>query len=86
MDNEGTSDIFVKAYIDDKDKKESDCHYRCGNGKASFNYRLCYTLQAPRKNYNLTMQTWDRDLFKSNDFIGEVQLPLQHLFEDAIAI
>lgn len=29
MDNEGTSDVFVKAYVDDKDKKETDTHYRC---------------------------------------------------------
>jgi len=28
-DAEGTSDVFIKAFIDDKDKKESDCHYRC---------------------------------------------------------
>ena len=55
MDAEGVSDIFIKAYIDDKDKKESDCHYRCGNGKASFNYRLLYNVKAPRKNYNITL-------------------------------
>lgn len=41
-DFEGTSDVFVKAHIDDKDKKETDTHYRCQNGKASFNYRLLY--------------------------------------------
>jgi hypothetical protein len=29
MDAEGTSDVFVKAFIDDKDKKETDTHYRC---------------------------------------------------------
>ena len=86
MDWEGTSDVFVKAWFDDKEKKESDCHYRCSNGKASFNYRLLYNIKAPRKNYLLTLQTWDRDLFKSNDFIGEVQLPLDDLFQDAILL
>jgi hypothetical protein len=55
MDVEGTSDVFIKAYIDDKDKKETDCHYRCKNGKASFNYRLLFNLKAPRKNYNMTL-------------------------------
>ena len=55
MDTEGVSDIFIKAYIDDKDKKETDCHYRAQNGKGSFNYRLVYNLKAPRKNYNLTL-------------------------------
>jgi hypothetical protein len=39
-DFEGTSDVFIKGYIDDKDKRETDTHYRCMNGKASFNYRL----------------------------------------------
>lgn len=85
MDAEGTSDVFVKAFVDDKDKKETDTHYRCTTKKASFNYRLLFNVSAPRKNYNLTLQTWDRDLFKSNDFIGENQIPLQYLFEDAIA-
>ena len=28
MDAEGVSDVFCKAYLDDKDKKETDCHYR----------------------------------------------------------
>lgn len=85
MDAEGTSDVFIKAYVDDKDKKETDTHYRCSSKKASFNYRMLFNVKAPRKNYNLSVQTWDRDLFKSNDFIGENQLPLQHLFIDAIA-
>ncbi len=71
MDAEGTSDVFVKAYVDDKDKKETDTHYRCSTKKASFNYRMLFNIKAPRKNYNLSIQTWDRDLFKSNDFIGE---------------
>lgn len=81
---EGTSDVFVKAFIDNNDKKETDTHFRCQNGKASFNYRLLYDVKAPTNNYNLTLQTWDRDLFKSNDFIGETQFSLKELFEDAI--
>lgn len=48
-DVEGTSDVFMKAYIDDKDKKETDTHYRCQDGKASFNYRLLYNVPAPRQ-------------------------------------
>jgi len=54
-DAEGTSDVFMKAYIDDKDKKETDTHYRCMNGKASFNYRLLYNVPAPRTNYLLVV-------------------------------
>lgn len=29
MDVEGTSDVFIKAHIDDKDKQETDTHFRC---------------------------------------------------------
>ena len=47
-DVEGTSDVFIKAYIDDKDKKTTDTHYRCMNGDASFNYRLLFDVKAPR--------------------------------------
>jgi hypothetical protein len=54
-DVEGTSDVFIKAFIDDKDKKETDTHFRCQNGKASFNYRLLFDAKAPRQNYNLTL-------------------------------
>ena len=72
MDAEGTSDVFIKAHIDDTDKQETDTHFRCQDGNASFNYRLLYNVSAPRKNTTLTLQTWDKDLFASNDFIGEI--------------
>ena len=29
MDVEDCSDVFIKAYVEDKDRKETDCHYRC---------------------------------------------------------
>ena len=84
MDIEGTSDVFIKAHIDDNDNGETDTHFRCSDGSASFNYRILFDLKAPRQNTTLTIQTWDRDLFASNDFIGEIQLPLKHMFEDCI--
>ena len=41
MDIEGTSDVFFTDYIDNKNEKvETDTHYRCMTGDASFNYRL----------------------------------------------
>lgn len=54
-DVEGTSDIFIKAWMNDKDKKETDTHFRCSNGKASFNYRLVYNAKAPSQNYLFTL-------------------------------
>ena len=78
MDIEGTSDVFFRGYFGEQDKsnkqvKETDTHYRCSNGAASFNFRLLYDIKAPLKNdeYTYSLQCWDRDLFKSNDLIGE---------------
>lgn len=41
-DMEGVSDVFIRTYVDDDDKKDTDTHYRCSNGKASFNYRILF--------------------------------------------
>ncbi len=41
MDAEGTSDVYIRAFFDSKkDPLETDTHYRCQTGNASFNYRL----------------------------------------------
>lgn len=29
MDEEGTSDVFIRAFFDSNNAKETDCHYRC---------------------------------------------------------
>lgn len=29
MDVEGTSDVFIRSYFDNKDAQETDTHYRC---------------------------------------------------------
>lgn len=43
MDIEATSDVYCRAFFDSKEEvHETDTHYRCQNGKASFNYRLLY--------------------------------------------
>ena len=39
---------------------------------------------APTNNYNYAIQIWDRDFFASNDLIGEANIDLRPLFEDAI--
>lgn len=84
MDIEGTSDVYCRSFFDSKEEvHETDTHYRCQNGKASFNYRLIYTVKHPRKNYDLTLQVYDRDFFKSNDIIGEATIDLANLFDDS---
>lgn len=51
MDVEGTSDVFIKCFFDNKNALETDTHFRCQTGKASFNYRLLFNEQYPRKDY-----------------------------------
>jgi hypothetical protein len=41
-------------------------------------------MSAPTDYYNFTIQVWDRDFFASNDLIGEAQIDLKPLFEDAV--
>lgn len=85
MDVEGTSDVFIKAYIDDEDKRTTDTHYRCQNGEASFNYRINFDVKSPKKdpNYLLVLQAWDFDVFAKNDYICEWTLNIAPLFENA---
>jgi len=82
MDVEGTSDVFIKASFDNDDVQETDTHWRCQNGKASFNFRILFKMKIPRKEYKLTLTAWDRDLLKSNDIICSWHIDLAPMFED----
>ena len=86
MDDEGTTDGFIKCFFDSKNAKETDTHYRNQNGACSFNYRLLFNLEHPAKSkehYKLKVQAYDRDFFKSNDLIGEQSLDLQPVIRDS---
>ena len=83
MDDEGTSDVYIRGFFDSrKDALETDTHYRCQTGEASFNYRLLYNIEHPRKDYRFTVQAYDRDFFKSNDVIGSIVFDLKVPFHD----
>lgn len=83
MDMEGTSDVFFRGFFDSKEEvQETDTHYRNQDGKPDFQYRLVYRIKVPRKDYKFTLQSYDRDFFKSNDMIGEAQISLKQLIED----
>jgi hypothetical protein len=72
-DDYGTSYIYIRAWINDCKPKETDTHYRCMNGKGSFNYRMKFPLvlnEAPGN--TATIQIWDRDLLSKSDFIADV--------------
>jgi hypothetical protein len=86
-DAEGTSDVFVKVFYGGGDPKETDTHWRCTTGTASFNYRILFDFEAPvPKNTPegnlLRLQIFDRDIFKSNDFLCEFQMNLELLLKD----
>mmetsp|Transcript_510 Transcript_510/g.628 ORF Transcript_510/g.628 Transcript_510/m.628 type:complete len:132 (+) Transcript_510:226-621(+) len=84
MDDEGTTDGFVKCFFDTGIcTKETDTHYRNQDGKCNFNYRLLFRIKHPMKVNDLTVQAFDRDFFKSNDLIGENIIPMKHAIVDA---
>lgn len=84
-DIEGTSDVFIKAQIGDGDRQESDTHYRCSTGLPSFNYRMKFDVQTPMKSRQvLKLQSWDRDLLKSNDMICQWDLDLTEMVKDTM--
>jgi hypothetical protein len=87
MDDEGTSDAYVRCFFDSKrETKETDTHFRCSDGKASFNYRLIfnqtYSTAPKHRKHTLNIQAYDRDFFKSNDIIGEAMIDLATVIED----
>lgn len=86
MDIEGTSDVFIRTSLGNA-SKETDTHYRCKDGVASFNYRILFNVMAPTlkdHEYTVSVQAWDRDFFASNDLIGEAQIDLKAMFDDVI--
>lgn len=77
MDWEGTSDIYCRSFFDSKHAKETDTHFRCQTGKGSFNYRHLFETNDQEKDHNLTVQIWDRDIFSSNEIIGDATINLK---------
>ena len=79
MDIEGTSDIYVICYIEQKEKQSTDVHYRCQTGCGSFNWRMLLPIHTPISPNKLTLQVYDNDIFSSDDFICGAEIDLQNL-------
>ena len=79
MDMEDTSDIYVTAFIDPKDKQSTDTHYRCQTGIASFNWRIVLDVDVPRANNKLTINAYDKDILSRDDFISGANIDLKEL-------
>jgi Ca2+-dependent lipid-binding protein len=87
-DVEGTSDAYVTCFFDPNKDKSTDTHWRCQNGTASFNWRMKfpYTVDPNNDTDNiLTIQCYDRDVISSNDLIGQIQIPIDCMIDDALA-
>ena len=82
MDLEGTSDVFVRSFLDADDDYLTDTHWRCTTGIASFNWMNLIKAKSRQKEYNLSIQTWDKDIIASNDLIGDFNLDIAPLMED----
>lgn len=65
------NDLFVRCWMEgkEKQKQQTDCHYRCKGGKGSFNWRMKFPLSLPMKALyeTLHLQIWDRDIFRYSD-------------------
>jgi hypothetical protein len=81
MDAEDTSDIYVTAFVDPKDKQSTDVHYRCQTGNASFNWRIVLPLDLPRVNNRLTLHCYDKDIFSKDDFISGAEIDLTDILK-----
>ena len=81
MDVEDTSDIYVTAFIDPKDKQSTDTHYRCQTGIASFNWRIVLDVDVPRENNILTIHAYDKDIFSRDDFISGANIDIKKLLD-----
>jgi hypothetical protein len=79
MDVEDTSDIYITAYVDQKDKQSTDVHYRCQTGVGSFNWRIVLQLDVPRVNNILTLHAYDKDIFSKDDYISKAEIESQEL-------
>ena len=79
LDVEETSDIYINAFIDPKNKQSTDVHYRCYNGTASFNWRIVIPFEVPNKNHTLKIQVYDKDLFSSDDYICGSEIDISNL-------
>ena len=79
MDVEGTSDIYVIGYIDQKENQKTDIHFRCQTGVASFNWRMLLPLRLPVQSPKLTIQVYDKDIFASDDYICGTTLNLKDI-------
>ncbi|CAN0166928.1 unnamed protein product [Ascophyllum nodosum] len=81
----GLRDLYCKLWMetDSTKKRETDTHWRCRNGKGSWNYRIKFDVELPLKSPEhgrLVFQMWDRDVLSPNNIIAETSINLYKWF------
>ena len=72
-------DYYVQAQVGNSRPQKTDVHWRCRNGKASWNWRLKIGVELPLASPDLgrlSVQLWDQDVVKWNDIVGEATVDL----------
>lgn len=83
LDVEGTTDGFVRCFFEsNKLAKSTDTHWRNTDGKMSWNWRMNFPHGPKDFVHVLKVQTFDRDIFSSNDLAGEGRIDLEQIIFD----
>mmetsp|Transcript_4050 Transcript_4050/g.3879 ORF Transcript_4050/g.3879 Transcript_4050/m.3879 type:complete len:713 (+) Transcript_4050:1971-4109(+) len=83
-DPEGVSDLYVRAWVNNLEPKETDTHYRCQRGAGSWNWRMKFRIPVHEKMQSaVNLQLWDRDFFSANDIIGDASFDFKDLALEA---
>jgi hypothetical protein len=75
----GYSDTYMQFNMEGGKKYYTDTHWRCKNGKASWNWRIKIPIELPIKSREigrLKVQAWERNLITPNMIIGEGSIEL----------
>lgn len=85
-DVEGTTDMYIVAFIDAAKKQSTDMHFRCQTGRGSFNWRVVLPVSYPTKNSKLQVQVFDNDFFSYDDFISDNTLDIDRLLREVYSL
>eukprot|EP00727_Mastigamoeba_balamuthi_P006173 m51a1_g2175 putative ankyrin repeat-containing protein (759) ;mRNA; f:77335-80720 len=75
MDSNGFSDPYVVVLFNDRKAAKTKVKTKTLNPV----WKESFTLDVPRSCSEVTVEVWDRDLFKKNDRMGIVKIPLDSL-------
>jgi hypothetical protein len=77
MDTTDTSDAYVLAFFDRKNKESTDVHYFLQpNCPASWNWRILLPFETPALSTKLSLQLYDKDIIGSDDYICGQELDI----------